>query len=95
MPNPSHAPAVALSRRGIARLGAAFLLAATAPMAMIQPALAQTAVRFTLDWRFEGPAALFLMALEKGYFKAEGLDVDDRSRKRLARSDPAGGVGCL
>ncbi len=32
-------------------------------------------MRFTLDWRFEGPAALFLMAFEKGYFKAEGLDV--------------------
>jgi NitT/TauT family transport system substrate-binding protein len=39
------------------------------------PASAQTSVRFTLDWRFEGPSALFLMALEKGYFKAEGLDV--------------------
>jgi NitT/TauT family transport system substrate-binding protein len=75
MPNPLHAPAVALSRRGIARLGAAFLLAATAPMAMIGPAQAQTTVRFTLDWRFEGPAALFLMGIEKGYFKAEGLDV--------------------
>lgn len=75
MPNPSHAPAVALSRRGIARLGAAFLLAATTPMAMIRPAQAQTTVRFTLDWRFEGPAALFLMGVEKGHFKAEGLDV--------------------
>ncbi|WNJ91742.1 ABC transporter substrate-binding protein [Bosea sp. 685] len=75
MPKPLHAPAVALSRRGIARLGAAFLLAVTAPMVMIQPAQAQTAVRFMLDWRFEGPAALFLMGLEKGYFKAEGLDV--------------------
>jgi NitT/TauT family transport system substrate-binding protein len=36
---------------------------------------AQTAVRFSLDWRVEGPAALFLHGLDRGYFKEEGLDV--------------------
>jgi len=36
---------------------------------------AQTPVKFTLDWRLEGPSAPFLWALEKGYYKAEGLDV--------------------
>jgi len=35
----------------------------------------ETAIKFQLDWRFEGPAALFLMPAAKGYFKAEKLNV--------------------
>ncbi|MDU0343563.1 ABC transporter substrate-binding protein [Bosea rubneri] len=62
-----------LSRRRLA--GLAGVLGLVVAGLGIGPAAAQTAVRFTLDWRFEGPAALFLMAQEKGYFKAEGLDV--------------------
>jgi len=59
-----------LARRGVlaALTGAACLLTAGA-------ASAQTALRVTLDWRFEGPSAPFVHALDKGYFKAEGLDV--------------------
>ncbi|MEJ7929286.1 ABC transporter substrate-binding protein [Ramlibacter sp. AN1015] len=34
-----------------------------------------TPVKFQLDWRFEGPAALFLTPVAKGYFKEAGLDV--------------------
>lgn len=34
-----------------------------------------TDIKFTLDWKFEGPAAPFLIAEDKGYYKAEGLNV--------------------
>ena len=40
------------------------------------PAQAQeTPIKFQLDWRFEGPSALFLWPVAKGQFKAEKLDV--------------------
>jgi NitT/TauT family transport system substrate-binding protein len=39
------------------------------------PAAAQTALKFTLDGPLEGPEALVLLPQDKGYFKAEGLDV--------------------
>ena len=56
-----------LKRRTV--LAAATLLAAPAL------AWAQTPLKFQLDWRFEGPAALFLASTAKGYYKAAGLDV--------------------
>src|ERR1019366_1968169 len=36
---------------------------------------AATAIKFSLDFSFEGPSAPFLLPLDKGYYKAEGLDV--------------------
>ncbi len=41
------------------------------------PAVAQnlTKVRFIHEWRFEGHVAPFLVALDKGYYTDEGLDV--------------------
>jgi len=57
-------------RRGLAALAAA-ITALALPHAQAQ----ETPVKFQLDWRFEGPAALFLVPAAKGYFKAEGLNV--------------------
>ena len=36
---------------------------------------ADTDIKFTLDFRIEGPSAPFLLPLDKGYYKAEGLNV--------------------
>ncbi|HEY6023351.1 MAG TPA: ABC transporter substrate-binding protein [Pseudolabrys sp.] len=38
-------------------------------------AAAETIVKFTLDFKFEGPSAPFLLPLDKGYYKTEGLNV--------------------
>ena len=49
---------------------------ALAFMAAFGSAQAQTTpIKFQLDWRFEGPAALFLQPAAKGYFKDAKLDV--------------------
>jgi len=53
------------------RLVLTALLATLLPLAQAQ----ETPVKFQLDWRFEGPAALFLVPVAKGYFKAEKLNV--------------------
>ncbi|MEG0051820.1 MAG: ABC transporter substrate-binding protein [Comamonas sp.] len=37
---------------------------------------ADTPLKFQLDWRFEGPAALFVHPEQKGLFKQAGLDVN-------------------
>jgi NitT/TauT family transport system substrate-binding protein len=51
------------------------MLVAACALAGVSSAGAQTAIKFALDWKFEGPSAPFFVALDKGYYKAEGLDV--------------------
>lgn len=62
-----------MKKRSFLKTGAA--LAATALIGATAHAQATTPIKFQLDWRFEGPAALFLASTAKGYYKAAGLDV--------------------
>ena len=62
---------MSFTRRHALAAMAAVLTAAALPVAYGQG----TPIKFQLDWRFEGPAALFLAAQAKGYYKAAGLDV--------------------
>jgi NitT/TauT family transport system substrate-binding protein len=65
--------------RGAAVLAAAAMLLVAAPAAT-SPAIAQapaatTDIRFSLEGKLEGPAALFLVPQDKGYYRQEGLSV--------------------
>jgi NitT/TauT family transport system substrate-binding protein len=62
---------MALTKRSLLATLAASLFAFAVPAVHAQ----ETPVKFQLDWRFEGPAALFLVPAAKGHFKAEKLDV--------------------
>jgi NitT/TauT family transport system substrate-binding protein len=56
----------------------AFLQSAIACASLAFSCMAQaqtTPIKFQLDWRFEGPAALFLTPVAKGYFRDAKLDV--------------------
>lgn len=76
---PALPPGGANRRRLLAGAGPGLVaggLLGALPLAAPTPAHAQvTKVRFQLDWRFEGPAALFLLPRAKGYFEKEKLDV--------------------
>lgn len=52
------------------------ILTLTALVLSSATAMAQTAISFSNDWKWEGPAAPLLHALEAGYYDEEGLDVE-------------------
>ncbi|WP_010141780.1 ABC transporter substrate-binding protein [Oceanicola sp. S124] len=51
------------------------LISALALGASALAAQAETDIKFALDWRYEGPAAGFLLAQDLGFFADEGLNV--------------------
>ncbi len=55
-----------------ASLAACLLSLAT----QVPDASAQTRIKMVLNWKYQGPQAWFFIAQDKGYFKAEGLDVE-------------------
>ena len=60
-----------MSKRILLKLAVALVATSALGLAQAQ----NTPIKFQLDWRFEGPAALFLSPAAKGYFKAAKLDV--------------------
>jgi NitT/TauT family transport system substrate-binding protein len=68
-------------KRAIRSLALTATLAATLAAIAASPARAETKVRFSLDWIPGSVHAPFFIALYKGYYKAEGLDVSiDRGK---------------
>jgi NitT/TauT family transport system substrate-binding protein len=42
---------------------------------LVTPAAAQTKLKLVLNWKYQGPQGMFFLADDRGYFKAEGLEV--------------------
>jgi NitT/TauT family transport system substrate-binding protein len=53
-----------------------FALAGAFALGLASAAFAETALPFALDWKFEGPAAPYLTAVDKGYFAEADLAVE-------------------
>src|SRR5690242_15174571 len=53
----------------------ALAIGLAAPLASVLPAAAQTKLKMVLNWKYQGPQGWFFLADDKGYFKAEGLEV--------------------
>jgi NitT/TauT family transport system substrate-binding protein len=56
----------------LALLGA---IAVALPLGLATTAQAQTKLKLVLNWKYQGPQGMFFLAEDRGYYKAEGLEV--------------------
>src|SRR3984893_10543056 len=62
-----------MKRTSLLALSAALAFALVAGLAA--PAAAQTKLKFVLNWKYQGPQGIFFLPEDRGYYKAEGLEV--------------------
>jgi NitT/TauT family transport system substrate-binding protein len=63
------------TRRALLATGAGLLAAPLAAPRLARSQTALTRLKFTLDWALQGPNSYALLGREKGFFRAEGIDV--------------------
>ncbi len=73
--------------RSLIALTAAIGFAAT--LSAPTPAAAETKLKVVLNWKYQGPQGMFFLADDRGYFKAEGIEV------QLDQGNGSGGVPVL
>jgi NitT/TauT family transport system substrate-binding protein len=72
VPMTSSLPTWSLRSVVLALIGATVL---AAPLGLATPVAAQTKLKLVLNWKYQGPQGMFFLADDRGYYKAEGLDV--------------------
>ena len=50
-------------------------LALALPLGVSAPAGAQTKLKFVLNWKYQGPQGIFFLPEDRGYYKAQGLEL--------------------
>ncbi len=70
-------------------IAATAAIALSGPLAAVTPAAAQTKLKVVLNWKYQGPQGMFFLADDRGYFKAEGIEV------QLDQGNGSGGVPAL
>lgn len=73
-----------------------FVRTTTAALLLISSSvMAETKVPFTLDWKFEGPAAPYFLAVDNKHFEEAGLDVEISAGKGSLDAIPKVATGAF